>query len=95
MPTVFTGGRFLLPEGVRTGLALVVRDGRIDAIVPEAECSYRSIDGTYTSKNTPKMPVQVHVRDLYGHLTSHQGEALGPHPHPGTGHLGRIFAIFG
>ena len=37
MPTVFTGGRFLLPEGVRTGLALVVRDGRIDAIVPEAE----------------------------------------------------------
>ena len=53
MPTVFTGGRFLLPEGVRTGLALVVRDGWIDAIVPEAECSYRSIDGTYTSKNTP------------------------------------------
>ena len=37
MTLVFTGGRFLLPDGVRTGLALVVRDGRIDAIVPEAE----------------------------------------------------------
>ena len=37
MTLVFTGGRFLLPEGVRTGLALVVRDGRIDALVPEAE----------------------------------------------------------
>ena len=44
MPTVFTGGRFLLPEGVRTGLALVVRDGRIDAIVPEAEVSPGFID---------------------------------------------------
>ena len=29
MALVITGGRFLLPEGVRTGLALVVRDGRI------------------------------------------------------------------
>ena len=37
MTLVFTSGRFLLPDGVRTGLALVVRDGRIDAIVPEAE----------------------------------------------------------
>ena len=37
MTQVFTGGRFLLPEGVRTGLALVVRDGRIAAIVPEAD----------------------------------------------------------
>jgi ABC-type transport system involved in cytochrome bd biosynthesis fused ATPase/permease subunit len=27
--TVFRGGRFLLPEGVRTGMAIVVRDGRI------------------------------------------------------------------
>ena len=35
--TVFRGGRFLLPEGVRTGVALVVRDGRIEAVVPEAE----------------------------------------------------------
>ena len=37
MTQVFTGGRFLLPEGVRTGLALVVRDGRIAALVPEAD----------------------------------------------------------
>ena len=37
MPTIFTGGRFLLPEGVRTGLALVVEDGRIAAVVPEAD----------------------------------------------------------
>ena len=37
MATVFRGGRLLLPEGVRTGLALVVRDGRISAIVPEAQ----------------------------------------------------------
>ena len=36
----------------------------------KTECPYRSIDGTYTSKNTPKMPVQVHERDLYGHLMS-------------------------
>ena len=33
------------------------------------ECPYRSIDGTYTSKNTPEMPVQVPLMDLYGHLT--------------------------
>jgi hypothetical protein len=32
------------------------------------ECSYRSINGTYTSKNTPKMPVPVPLMDLYGHL---------------------------
>ena len=36
MTTVFRGGRLLLPEGVRTGLALVVEDGRISAVVPEA-----------------------------------------------------------
>ena len=35
----------------------------------KTECSYRSIDGTYTSKNTPEMPVPVPLMDLYGHLT--------------------------
>ena len=39
-----------------------------NSISKSSECSYRSIDGTHTSKNTPKMPVPVHSLDLYGHL---------------------------
>ena len=39
-----------------------------NSISKSSECSYRSIDGTYTSKNTPKMPVPVHSLDLYGHM---------------------------
>ena len=35
----------------------------------DVKCPYRSIDGTYTSKNTPEMPVPVPLMDLYGHLT--------------------------
>ncbi len=39
-----------------------------NSISKSSECSYRSIDGTHTSKNTPKMPVPVHSLDQYGHL---------------------------
>lgn len=34
---VFRGGRLILPEGIRDGLALVVEDGRIAAVVPETD----------------------------------------------------------
>ena len=66
MPTVFTGGRFLLPEGVRTGLALVVEDGRIAAIVPEAEApAGEKIDaeGRYVSPGF----IDMHVHGGWGH----------------------------
>ena len=57
MPTVFTGGRFLLPEGVRTGLALVVRDGRIDAIVPGG---HDFLDGTVEAYLEPARQHALH-----------------------------------
>lgn len=66
MPTVFTGGRFLLPEGVRTGLALVVRDGRIDAIVPEAEAPEGlrvDAGGQFVSPGF----IDMHVHGGWGH----------------------------
>ena len=31
----------------------------------ECRCLYRSIAGTYTSENTPEMPVPVQCRDRY------------------------------
>ena len=66
MPTVFTGGRFLLPEGVRTGLALVVEDGRIAAIVPEADApSGERVDaeGRFVSPGF----IDMHVHGGWGH----------------------------
>jgi N-acetylglucosamine-6-phosphate deacetylase len=66
MTLVFTGGRFLLPEGVRTGLALVVRDGRIEAIVPEADApAGERIDagGQFVSPGF----IDLHVHGGWGH----------------------------
>ena len=66
MTLVFTGGRFLLPEGVRTGLALVVRDGRIDAIIPEADApAGERIDagGQFVSPGF----IDMHVHGGWGH----------------------------
>ena len=66
MPTVFTGGRFLLPEGVRTGLALVVEDGRIAAIIPEAEApdgEKVDAEGRYVSPGF----IDMHVHGGWGH----------------------------
>ena len=63
---VFTGGRFLLPEGVWTGLALVVEDGRIAAIVPEAESpAGERVDarGQYVSPGF----IDMHVHGGWGH----------------------------
>ena len=63
---VFTGGRFLLPEGIRTGLALVVEDGRIAAIVPEAESpAGERVDarGQYVSPGF----IDMHVHGGWGH----------------------------
>lgn len=37
MKRIFRGGRLILPEGLRTGLALVVDGDRITAVVPEGE----------------------------------------------------------
>ncbi len=48
----------------------LLRFFRLILIACTDKCLYRSIDGTYTSKNTPKMPVQVPLMDLYGHLAS-------------------------
>ncbi len=66
MTLVFTGGRFLLPEGVRTGLALVVRDGRIEAVVPEAEAPEGvrvDAGGQYVSPGF----IDLHVHGGWGH----------------------------
>lgn len=66
MTLVFTGGRFLLPEGVRTGLTLVVRDGRIEAIVPEADApAGERIDagGQFVSPGF----IDLHVHGGWGH----------------------------
>ena len=66
MPTVFTGGRFLLPEGVRTGLALVVEDGQIAAIIPEAEApdgEKVDAEGRYVSPGF----IDMHVHGGWGH----------------------------
>ena len=66
MPTVFTGGRFLLPEGVRTGLALVVENGRVSAIVPEAEAppgERVDAQGQYISPGF----IDMHVHGGWGH----------------------------
>ena len=66
MPAVFTNGRLLLPEGVRTGLALVVENGRIAAIVPEAEApAGERVDarGQYISPGF----IDMHVHGGWGH----------------------------
>ena len=66
MTLVFTGGRFLLPEGVRTGLALVVRDGRIDAIIPEADAPEGlrvDAGGQFVSPGF----IDMHVHGGWGH----------------------------
>ena len=66
MATVFRGGRLLLPEGVRTGLALVVRDGRISAIVPEAQAPEGDVadaGGAYISPGF----IDMHVHGGWGH----------------------------
>ena len=66
MPTVFTGGRFLLPEGVRTGLALVVENGRIAAIVPEVDAPAGDrvdAEGQYISPGF----IDMHVHGGWGH----------------------------
>ena len=63
---VFTGGRFLQPEGVRTGLALVVRDGRIASIVPEADAPEGvrvDAGGQYVSPGF----IDLHVHGGWGH----------------------------
>ncbi len=41
-----------------------------------SKCSYRSIDGTHTSKNTPETPVPVPLMDLYGHLMTYHSNFL-------------------
>ncbi|MBQ9193436.1 MAG: N-acetylglucosamine-6-phosphate deacetylase [Bacteroidales bacterium] len=64
--TVFRGGRFLLPEGVRTGIALVVRDGRIEAVVPESEAPEgEAVDagGQWVSPGF----IDLHVHGGWGH----------------------------
>ena len=66
MALVFTGGRFLLPGGVRTGLALVVEGGRIAAIVPEADApGGMRVDaaGQYISPGF----IDMHVHGGWGH----------------------------
>jgi len=66
MPLVFIGGRFLLPEGVRTGLALVVKNGRISALVPETDAPEGSIvdaRGLYVSPGF----IDMHVHGGWGH----------------------------
>ena len=66
MTNVFIGGRFLLPEGVRTGLALVVEDGRIAAIVPEADAPLgMRVDagGQFISPGF----IDLHVHGGWGH----------------------------
>ena len=66
MTLVFTGGRFLLPEGVRTGLALVVRDGRIDALIPEADAPEGlrvDAGGQFVSPGF----IDMHVHGGWGH----------------------------
>ena len=63
---IFTGGRFLLPEGVRTGLALVVEDGRISAIVPETDAPVGErvdAEGRYISPGF----IDMHVHGGWGH----------------------------
>ena len=63
---IFTGGRFLLPEGIRTGLALVVKNGRIAAIVPEAEAPAGErvdADGQYISPGF----IDMHVHGGWGY----------------------------
>ena len=41
----------------------------------ECRCLYRSTNGTYTSENTPEMPVPVPLMDLYEH-SSLDGEGF-------------------
>ena len=66
MRTVFRGGRLLLPEGVRTGLALVAEDGRITAIVPEADAPEGvtvDANGQYVSPGF----IDMHVHGGWGY----------------------------
>jgi N-acetylglucosamine-6-phosphate deacetylase len=46
MMLAFTNGRVALPTGIEQGTAVLVRDGRIEAIIPQSECSqtYTKID---------------------------------------------------
>jgi len=64
--TVFRGGRFLLPEGVRTGVALVVRDGRIEAVVPEAEAPEGEVVDAGGQWISPGF-IDMHVHGGWGH----------------------------
>ena len=64
--TVFRGGRFLLPEGVRTGVALVVRDGRIEAVVPEAEAPEGEVVDAGGQWVSPGF-IDMHVHGGWGH----------------------------
>lgn len=65
MALVFTGGRFLLPEGVRTGLALVVKDGRIAAIVPEDEAPIGTVVDARGGYISPGF-IDMHVHGGWG-----------------------------
>ena len=64
--TVFRGGRFLLPEGVRTGVALIVRDGRIEAVVPEAEAPEGEVVDAGGQWISPGF-IDMHVHGGWGH----------------------------
>ena len=63
---VFRGGRLILPEGVREGLALVVEGGRIAAVVPEADAPEGIVvdaGGRYVSPGF----IDMHVHGGWGH----------------------------
>ena len=66
MKTVIRGGRFLLPEGIRTGVALVVEEGRIAAVVPADDAPEGRVvdaEGQYVSPGF----IDLHVHGGWGH----------------------------
>jgi N-acetylglucosamine-6-phosphate deacetylase len=66
MKRFFRGGRLILPEGIRTGLALVVDGDRITAVVPEGEAPEGEVvdaAGQYVSPGF----IDMHIHGGWGH----------------------------
>ena len=58
MKRIFRGGRLILPEGIRTGLALVVDGDRIIDVVPEGErVLNQPHDGSVFAASVADVPV--------------------------------------